>query len=1316
MQTTSYGGTAMAPSTSSPGVIGLIPSSLQGEQQEPTFAVTAISHSEDGDAAAPVDGSGSDTTISAPQDAEDDQQQQQHEGQAEPSSGRPVNTFQLLSDSEDSKSSQPDSGLLDGSVTDAASSLVNGSTTSDYDWPEGVEAPAAEAASPSTPSAAVSMQQEQSSSAAEPTTIGGEGNGTISSATGAAIAAAFSPATKSGTSPPSSSSASSSPAPSTPSTTPSSSVAASPKPQAQAQPQQQPQAGNAPDPSQRLVFPALHLFPLNNTFVPKCINLSPPGSHNRVKIGRQTTPKTAPNPANGYFDSKVLSRAHAEIWSRDGKIYIKDVKSSNGTFINGERLSQEAQESDDYELHSEDHVEFGIDIVSEDGKVVLHHKVACRVYVVITQEDAVSIAHDIANGYVGLPPSSASRSGLSLGPGPGAVGQGGMGAEGAGGAGTAAVGGYATSSAPGYDPATGARRPAAGKNNTASMINLDQVLGRLQSELKRSREAGQELNTISNVFTDIHDTLAGGLPPLQQPPYQHLVPEAEDKSQPNPGPGGKDGAGAAAVSDADAAAAAAAAEEAKAAADAAAAAALQAKEEAEAKLKLTTHQAAEQAKTVSRLQIELSETQASLADHIAKMRGLEEILAEHQLLKSEVDGLRWMVNDLNLGSSSTSPSSSMKGSSMELNGPPALSRAPPPPLPPLPSDAPAPSSVMGSTMSLPAEPLHPSHHAHHHFHSGGDAARHYPDHLGLHADEPELEVMNALKARAKRKTPAMLAEEEERMRVLDQREREGDEERRRLRLEHGGDDFDDGASVASVDTVVPGSPPSAPRPSSASHHLGDAPKPPVGMDELEQEASGGLSVSMRRKREESSPGLLQLADAANGSSSSRSVEGWNHGGPSSGSSLFGGMGPAASSAVDDDDDDDDDDDNNGGELRKMGHVGPLAPPDMPAGMSYQSEPYWGSEKQQRGSNNGSSSPGSGGARMTRAQLMEENGKLQARLASLEEMLSEALALGRALARETPGLEDAFKDVELAQQQHEAKTETESGLGLGEDEKDGRKEAGAVKVESVETNVPKSNAKADDSSESTTGAAAPVDMDAHVRQLEARIASLESEMDRRVAEVESEILRETQAKWELWRAQAEQGMQLERDSWERDHGRIFRKVVERHENETEADADVEEDEDRSARSASSGSTGEGDHTDSGSSSAASAASTNATSPPSSIAESVGRFGRTLLGNGTGGKDTGAASGASSVRSVAVAAGKEAAGLAKGVVGSTSSGTDEKRAGVGGVGSGGGTSRGGSSRPFLFSDNSATLPALSAAGAVIVAMAVMAFAAKSAGPHK
>lgn len=151
------------------------------------------------------------------------------------------------------------------------------------------------------------------------------------------------------------------------------------------------------------------------------------------------------------------------------QVYIKDVKSSNGTFINGERLSPEAQESDVFELHNEDMVEFGIDIVGDDNKTIIHHKVACRVYLVITAEDALGIRNDFASLYRG-----GGHGGMlsTAGVGPGAEG--------------------------------GLRRGKGG-------MSFDHILSRLQNELQKSRETGSELGTLTSTIGDIHDTLGGGL-------------------------------------------------------------------------------------------------------------------------------------------------------------------------------------------------------------------------------------------------------------------------------------------------------------------------------------------------------------------------------------------------------------------------------------------------------------------------------------------------------------------------------------------------------------------------------------------------------------------------------------------------------------------------------------------------------------------------------------------------------------------------------------------------------------------------------------
>jgi hypothetical protein len=71
------------------------------------------------------------------------------------------------------------------------------------------------------------------------------------------------------------------------------------------------------------MYPALYLYPLNDSFVPKHIAL-PAGQ--RIKIGRQTNAKTVPAERNGFFDSKVLSRQHAEVWEEGAKVCITVVR------------------------------------------------------------------------------------------------------------------------------------------------------------------------------------------------------------------------------------------------------------------------------------------------------------------------------------------------------------------------------------------------------------------------------------------------------------------------------------------------------------------------------------------------------------------------------------------------------------------------------------------------------------------------------------------------------------------------------------------------------------------------------------------------------------------------------------------------------------------------------------------------------------------------------------------------------------------------------------------------------------------------------
>lgn len=62
------------------------------------------------------------------------------------------------------------------------------------------------------------------------------------------------------------------------------------------------------------------------------------------------------------FKSKVVSRAHAEVWCEAGsKFFIKDTKSSSGTFLNHIRLSAPNTESRPFPLKDGDVLQLGVD-------------------------------------------------------------------------------------------------------------------------------------------------------------------------------------------------------------------------------------------------------------------------------------------------------------------------------------------------------------------------------------------------------------------------------------------------------------------------------------------------------------------------------------------------------------------------------------------------------------------------------------------------------------------------------------------------------------------------------------------------------------------------------------------------------------------------------------------------------------------------------------------------------------------------------------------------------------------------------------------
>ncbi|KAI9027623.1 SMAD/FHA domain-containing protein [Phycomyces nitens] len=78
-----------------------------------------------------------------------------------------------------------------------------------------------------------------------------------------------------------------------------------------------------------------------------------------LKIGRFTDKYISQTKIT--FKSKVVSRGHAEIWSDNNKFYIRDTKSSSGTFLNQARLSPPGQESRAFQLSDGDVVQLGVD-------------------------------------------------------------------------------------------------------------------------------------------------------------------------------------------------------------------------------------------------------------------------------------------------------------------------------------------------------------------------------------------------------------------------------------------------------------------------------------------------------------------------------------------------------------------------------------------------------------------------------------------------------------------------------------------------------------------------------------------------------------------------------------------------------------------------------------------------------------------------------------------------------------------------------------------------------------------------------------------
>ena len=118
------------------------------------------------------------------------------------------------------------------------------------------------------------------------------------------------------------------------------------------------------------------------TFNPMA-RILPTGSET-IKVGRYSERDAAPTQAPNIpssapvgFKSKVVSRRHCEFWYTGGRWYIKDVKSSSGTFLNHIRLSPPGTESKPYPVNDGDIVQLGIDF--KGGEEMIFRCVKIRV-------------------------------------------------------------------------------------------------------------------------------------------------------------------------------------------------------------------------------------------------------------------------------------------------------------------------------------------------------------------------------------------------------------------------------------------------------------------------------------------------------------------------------------------------------------------------------------------------------------------------------------------------------------------------------------------------------------------------------------------------------------------------------------------------------------------------------------------------------------------------------------------------------------------------------------------------------------------------
>ncbi|KAI9671456.1 MAG: hypothetical protein M1831_004365 [Alyxoria varia] len=117
-------------------------------------------------------------------------------------------------------------------------------------------------------------------------------------------------------------------------------------------------------------------FPRISRTLPRSSSIIRVGRYSERDTSQDHSPNT-PSDAPVGFKSKVVSRKHCEFFFEGGQWYIKDVKSSSGTFLNHIRLSQPGSESKPFPIKDGDVVQLGIDF--KGGEEMIFRCVKIRV-------------------------------------------------------------------------------------------------------------------------------------------------------------------------------------------------------------------------------------------------------------------------------------------------------------------------------------------------------------------------------------------------------------------------------------------------------------------------------------------------------------------------------------------------------------------------------------------------------------------------------------------------------------------------------------------------------------------------------------------------------------------------------------------------------------------------------------------------------------------------------------------------------------------------------------------------------------------------